>query len=119
MIGLTHLTGRPAPAISLQDQNGRSWTLADAAGKVVVLTFFNAECNDICPVLAQEILQADRLLGSRRADVDFVVVNSDPLETSLAPPLRPSPGRASPGSRTSRFSMDRSPASTRSGSSTG
>ena len=85
VIGLTHLTGRPAPAISLQDQNGRSWTLADAAGKVVVLTFFNAECNDICPVLAQEILQADRLLGSRRADVDFVVVNSDPLETSLAP----------------------------------
>ena len=85
VIGLTHLAGTPAPAIALQDQNGGTWTLAQARGKVVVLTFFNAECNDICPVLAQEIIQADRLLGARSADVDFVVVNSDPLETSLAP----------------------------------
>ena len=54
-----------------------------------MLTFVNAECNDICPVLADEIAQADRLLGPRAASVDFVVVNTDPLETSLVvtPPV--------------------------------
>lgn len=85
VIGLTHLAGKQAPALSLQNQSGAPWTLADDKGKVVVLTFFNAECDDICPVLAQEITEADQLLGPRRADVDFVVVNTDPLETSLAP----------------------------------
>jgi cytochrome oxidase Cu insertion factor (SCO1/SenC/PrrC family) len=85
VIGLTRLGGKQAPPISLQSQNGATWTLSDARGKVVVLTFINAECNDICPVLAKEIIEADRLLGDRRADVDFVVINSDPLETSLTP----------------------------------
>jgi protein SCO1/2 len=85
VIGLTRLAGKQAPALSLQNQGGVTWTLAEARGKVVVLTFFNAECDDICPVLSQEIIEADHLLGRRSGDVDFVVINSDPLETSLAP----------------------------------
>jgi len=85
VIGLTRLTGRRAPAFTLQSQAGASWSLAGAKGKAVVLTFFNGECDDICPVLSKEILEADQMLGSRRHRVDFVVVNSDPLETSLAP----------------------------------
>ena len=84
--GLITLTRKPAPAVSLlQDQAGTTWSLAEAKGKVVVLTFFNAECDDICPVEAAEITQADQLLGQQRSAVDFVVVNTDPLETSLAP----------------------------------
>jgi cytochrome oxidase Cu insertion factor (SCO1/SenC/PrrC family) len=85
VIGLIHHAGKTAPAVSLDNQDGAPWSLAEDKGKVVVLTFFNAECDDICPVLAQEITEADRLLGPRRAEVDFVVVNSDPLETSIAP----------------------------------
>lgn len=88
VIGLSRLGGGVAAPIALQDQYGASWTLADARGKVVVLSFMNAECNDICPVLAQELTQADQLLGTQRGQVQFVVVNTDPLETSLsvAPP---------------------------------
>lgn len=85
VIGLTRLAGKPAPPISLQSPDGSLWTLGSARGKVVVLTFFDSECDDICPVLAQEIVAADQLLGSRRGRVEFVVVNSDPLETSLSP----------------------------------
>ena len=51
----------------------------------MILTFFDAACDDICPVLAQEIDQADQQLGAKGAGVTFVVVNSDPLETSLTP----------------------------------
>jgi cytochrome oxidase Cu insertion factor (SCO1/SenC/PrrC family) len=85
-IGLSRLPGAPASAVSLQRPDGTLWTLAQARGKVVVLAFFNAECNDICPVLAAELIQADQLLGPKSGSVDFVVVNSDPSETSLSPP---------------------------------
>ena len=50
--------------------------------RVVVLTFFNAPCNDICPIVAAEIEQADADLGAQAAGVDFVTVNTDP--TALA-----------------------------------
>ena len=87
--GLRHIAPGTPPGLDLTDQHGRPWTLSDARGKVVVLTFLNAECNDVCPVLGQEIVQADQLLGPRTSSVAFVVVNTDPLETSLSvtPPV--------------------------------
>ena len=84
VIGLKHLTPTPAPALDLTDQHGAAWNLGQVRGKVVVVTFMNAECNDICPVVADEITQADQLLGARASSVHFVVANTDPLETSLA-----------------------------------
>jgi len=84
VIGLTHVSGGPATPIDLRSQSGAPWSLADVRGRTVVLTFLNAECNDICPVLGQEITQADQLLGAQRSSVEFVVVNTDPLETSLS-----------------------------------
>lgn len=84
LLGLQHLSGAPAPAIALHAASGAPWSLADARGDVVVLTFVNAQCNDICPVLAAEITRADQLLGPRSNRVEFAMVNTDPLETSLA-----------------------------------
>jgi cytochrome oxidase Cu insertion factor (SCO1/SenC/PrrC family) len=84
LIGLQHLAGARAPAIALHATSGAPWALAGARGKVVVLSFVNAECNDICPVLAAEITRADQLLGSKSNRVEFAMVNTDPLEMSLA-----------------------------------
>jgi len=86
VLGLHHMVPGPAPSVDLTDEHGSRWTLSDARGEVVVLTFFNAECDDICPVLAEEITQADRLMGARASSAAFVVVNTDPLETSLVAP---------------------------------
>lgn len=36
--------GSPAPAFSLQDQTGKTVSLADFSGKIVVLEWFNNEC---------------------------------------------------------------------------
>lgn len=36
--------GQPAPAFTLQDQSGKSHSLSDFAGKIVVLEWFNNEC---------------------------------------------------------------------------
>lgn len=88
-LGLSSLHNHQAPAISLTDAaTGSTVTLADLRGHVVVLTFANAECDDICPVLASELTQADALLGTTAVPVTFVTVNSDPLAvkpTSTAP----------------------------------
>ena len=89
VIGLRHLAGAEAPAIDLTGQSGMPWSLARSRGKVVVLTFLDARCDDICPVLADEIAQADQALGVRAASVDFVTVNADPQDTSpvVTPPV--------------------------------
>jgi cytochrome oxidase Cu insertion factor (SCO1/SenC/PrrC family) len=84
-IGLTRLAGNQAPPVSLRDQHGARWALGDARGKVIVLAFFNAACDDICPVLADEIAAARAVLGPKDAGVEFAAVNTDPRDTSPAP----------------------------------
>lgn len=87
-MGLTMPSPRPATRFSLTDQNGQPVTVPSNPARVVVLTFFDAPCNDICPVLAAEIEQADTDLGAQASDVEFVTVNTDPsaLAASAAAP---------------------------------
>lgn len=47
----------------LRDQDGRRIGLADARGKVVVLTFLYTACRDLCPAQAGEIAQAVGRVG--------------------------------------------------------
>ena len=87
-MGITTGPAHAAPAFTLYDLSGRATTVP-APPRVVVLTFFDAPCNDICPVLAAEIEQADAELGVRAAQVEFVTVNTDPaaLASSAAAPV--------------------------------
>jgi cytochrome oxidase Cu insertion factor (SCO1/SenC/PrrC family) len=77
-MGLTVPSPRHATPIVLTDQQGRPVSVPAQPARVVVLTFFNARCNDICPVLASEIREADADLGARAGDVEFITVNTDP-----------------------------------------
>lgn len=77
-MGLTTIASRPAPPFTLDDQNGQPTSVPVRSPHVAVLTFFNAPCNDICPVLAAEIEQADADLGAEAPDVEFITVNTDP-----------------------------------------
>ncbi|MGA2529668.1 MAG: SCO family protein [Acidimicrobiales bacterium] len=83
-MGLSRMTPGQARAFSLVDENGRDFSLASQRGRVVVLSFFDGRCNDICPVVADEIEQADALLGSSAARVSFVTVNTDPAATAVS-----------------------------------
>jgi cytochrome oxidase Cu insertion factor (SCO1/SenC/PrrC family) len=85
LLGIKWLVGAPATGIRLTDQSRRAVTTRSLRGKVIVLTFFNANCADACPVIAAEIRRADADLGSRRSEVAFVTVNTDPLETGVVP----------------------------------
>jgi protein SCO1 len=82
-MGITARTG-PAPDFTLVDQASRTVSLADARGHAVVLTFFNAPCQDICPVVAAELLRAAGDLGPLARNVTFLTVNTDPLALSAA-----------------------------------
>ena len=77
-MGLTAVAPRPAPAFTLTDQNEKPTSVPPQPPHVVVLTFFNAPCNDICPVLTAEIEQADADLGAEASNVEFITVNTDP-----------------------------------------
>ncbi len=83
LMGLQGLSGAPAPPFRLVDQLGRPSSPGSFRGKVVVVSFFDATCNDICPVLETELAEAYRDLGGRGARVEFVTVDTDPL--ALAP----------------------------------
>ena len=83
-LGLRQLGTGPAPDIQLQEPSGAPWSLKDQSGKVVVLTFFNTGCTDICRVLGLELKDAAALLGPKSPDVEFAVVNTDPNSTAVA-----------------------------------
>ena len=86
-MGLSSPSPRPASSFTLTDQHGASVTVPATAAStppVVVLTFFDGPCNDICPVLADEIRAADADLGDRADRVEFVTVNTDPAALAVS-----------------------------------
>lgn len=77
-MGLKEMGDTPASPIALLDQSGAVWNSSAQRGKVVVLTFLNKDCEDICPVVGAEIKLAKQQLGAMSAQVEFVIVNADP-----------------------------------------
>lgn len=62
----------------LTDQQGRPYRLAEARGKVVVLTFLYTHCTDVCPFIAAKLKETDNLLGEDAAQVNLVAITTDP-----------------------------------------
>ena len=66
------------PPFTLVDQNGRSVSLAAQRGKLVLVTFLYTHCKDVCPLTAQNLSQAVRLLGRQGKAVRVLAVSVDP-----------------------------------------
>lgn len=81
-MGLKFIGSATAKNISLTTQSTKHWSLSQEKGKVVVLAFYNAICNDICRVVGAEIKAAQRLTKDK-SHVLFVVVNTDPQVTRV------------------------------------
>jgi cytochrome oxidase Cu insertion factor (SCO1/SenC/PrrC family)/thiol-disulfide isomerase/thioredoxin len=71
-----------APNFVLTDQRGQPVSLRQLRGKVVVWSLNDDQCTDLCPLLAQDIVAADRDLGPAANDVVFLAVNANPFYTS-------------------------------------
>jgi len=69
---------RAAPAISLTDDAGNAWTLADQRGKRVALYFGYAHCPDDCPLTLAKLSKAVAGLGAQSGTAEIAFVTVDP-----------------------------------------
>ncbi|MDL5032829.1 SCO family protein [Pelomonas sp. APW6] len=73
------LTGaKYARELQLPDIDGRSRSLADFKGKVVVVFFGFTQCPDVCPTTMAELAQVKKTLGADGDKVQGVFVTVDP-----------------------------------------
>ena len=70
--------GQRAPSFELTDQFGRSASLTDYDGDVVLLTFLYTYCPDVCPAVTGHLRTTHELLGDDAERVDFVAISLDP-----------------------------------------
>jgi cytochrome oxidase Cu insertion factor (SCO1/SenC/PrrC family) len=74
----------PAPSFQLIDQHGRPVSLASLRGHVVALAFLDPVCTSDCPLIAQELRQADQQVSAQSDQVDFVAIVVNPIYRSLS-----------------------------------
>ncbi len=67
-----------AKELSLPDADGKPRTLADFAGKVVVVFFGYTQCPDVCPTTMIELAEVKKMLGADGERVQGVFVTLDP-----------------------------------------
>lgn len=68
----------PAADFTLQTHDGRSFTLSEQRGKVVLLFFGYTSCPDVCPATLGEYKKIAAQLGEQAAEVQFVMITADP-----------------------------------------
>ena len=69
---------RPATQFELENQFGRSVSLSDHRGKVVLLTFLYTNCRFVCPLVTSQLRDTYRILDGDGTDVAFMAVSVDP-----------------------------------------
>jgi cytochrome oxidase Cu insertion factor (SCO1/SenC/PrrC family)/thiol-disulfide isomerase/thioredoxin len=79
----TALAAKPAPAFTLTDESGRQVSLSQYRGKVVVLSFVDAECQTICPLTTQAMLDAKAALGAAGKQVELLGINANWKSTQV------------------------------------
>ncbi|MBW4078822.1 MAG: SCO family protein [Acidobacteria bacterium] len=84
LMSISPLPERAAPNFTLTDQMGKSVRLSQFHGKSVVLTFMDSRCTEVCPLIAQEFISAEKDLGRRARSMVFVGVNVNPHANSVA-----------------------------------
>lgn len=74
----TILKARSAPDFRLRDQFGRTVTLAPLRGHPVMLTFMEAHCRELCPVVADKLRRVIDDIGPAGKRIAIVAISTDP-----------------------------------------
>jgi cytochrome oxidase Cu insertion factor (SCO1/SenC/PrrC family) len=77
------LPSTPAPALGLPDQNGAMTSVAALRGHVVLLTFLDSRCTNLCPIEGAQLARVQRSLPAARRPV-LVVVSVNPADTQAS-----------------------------------
>lgn len=72
----------PDLSFTLTDHHGHLATAADYQGKVVLLYFGFAQCDDVCPTTLSTLTRAVRSLGEQADQVRILFVSVDPQRDS-------------------------------------
>ena len=81
----TDITGAEyGRTLALTDQDGKSRTLADFKGKVVVVFFGYTQCPDVCPTTMAELAQVKKSLGKDGERLQGIFVTVDPERDTAA-----------------------------------
>jgi cytochrome oxidase Cu insertion factor (SCO1/SenC/PrrC family) len=73
-----HAAVRRAPAFRLTDEHALPVSIAAFRGRVVLVTFMDPVCRDLCPLEAELLETAERRLGPARS-VPIISVNVNPV----------------------------------------
>lgn len=73
-----------APNFALEDQSGRTVTVAAQRGHWLVVTFLYTHCPDVCPLIAAHLNRAIDAPAGRRAELRVIAVSVDPARDTLA-----------------------------------
>jgi cytochrome oxidase Cu insertion factor (SCO1/SenC/PrrC family) len=84
VMALSPIPRTRAHDFTLTDQRGRMVSLASFRGRAVVLEFMDSHCVDVCPIVSQELIDANRDLGTSASRVAFIAVNVNKYQTSVA-----------------------------------
>jgi protein SCO1/2 len=73
------------PNFTLTDQDGKRFQLADARGKIIVVTFIFTTCPDVCPLLTAKFAALQRELAAKNRD-DYLLlsITTDPQTDTSA-----------------------------------
>jgi len=78
-------SGLLAPGFVLRDQKDRLTSLAQFRGKVVVLTFIDPECTQLCPLTTKSMVEAMKMLGPAAASqVQLLGINVNSSKTQVS-----------------------------------
>jgi len=71
---------KEAPQFALQDADGRSVSLNEFRGKVVVLHFIYTHCPDVCPLHLDRIAEIQAMVNQSpmKDQVQFITITTDP-----------------------------------------
>ncbi len=79
----TWLGKRRAPNFTLVGQTGQSVSLSQYRGKAVILAFTDAECQTICPLTTQAMVDAKQDLGKAGDQLQLLGVNANWKSTQI------------------------------------
>jgi cytochrome oxidase Cu insertion factor (SCO1/SenC/PrrC family) len=63
------------PSFTLTDQHGKVISLADFKNKKLVIQPMDPECKDVCPLISEELINANKQLGSEAQNVVYIGLN--------------------------------------------
>jgi len=84
LMQLSPVPHRAAPDFTFTDQHGKTLSLHSLRGKNVVLNFMDPHCTDICPIVSQELIDANHLLGPLAKKTVFLAINVNQYNRSVA-----------------------------------